>query len=136
TLSTGGFSTKNASVAYWNGQPIIQYISIVFMFLAGTNLVLSYFAVKGKVQEVFKDEEFKFYFKFIAAFTIIAALIIYFKTDPSLSSIEHPMVWGKAESAFRHSLLDRKSTRLNSSHVKISYAVFCLKKKKNNTDNI
>src|SRR5690606_17007903 len=28
------------------------------------------------------------------------------------------------------SLLDRKSTRLNSSHVKISYAVFCLKKKK------
>src|SRR5207302_11062202 len=27
-------------------------------------------------------------------------------------------------------LLDRKSTRLNSSHVKISYAVFCLKKKK------
>src|SRR5690606_40280019 len=31
-----------------------------------------------------------------------------------------------------HSLvLDRKSTRLNSSHVKISYAVFCLKKKKN-----
>src|SRR5690349_22691021 len=30
-------------------------------------------------------------------------------------------------------LLDRKSTRLNSSHVEISYAVFCLKKKKNNT---
>src|SRR5690554_7257900 len=29
--------------------------------------------------------------------------------------------------------LDRKSTRLNSSHVRISYAVFCLKKKKNNT---
>src|SRR5690554_7578047 len=28
-------------------------------------------------------------------------------------------------------LLDRKSTRLNSSHVRISYAVFCLKKKKN-----
>src|SRR5690606_3211601 len=35
--------------------------------------------------------------------------------------------WDKA----RHQLdLDRKSTRLNSSHVKISYAVFCLKKKK------
>src|SRR5690349_24040447 len=30
-------------------------------------------------------------------------------------------------------LLDRKSTRLNSSHVEISYAVFCLKKKKTNT---
>src|SRR5438034_6914577 len=30
-------------------------------------------------------------------------------------------------------LADRKSTRLNSSHTVISYAVFCLKKKKNNT---
>src|SRR3989337_3887854 len=30
-------------------------------------------------------------------------------------------------------LSDRKSTRLNSSHGSISYAVFCLKKKKNNT---
>src|SRR5207249_12246803 len=31
---------------------------------------------------------------------------------------------------------DRKSTRLNSSHVSISYAVFCLKKKKNNNHTI
>src|SRR3712207_9083338 len=30
-----------------------------------------------------------------------------------------------------HGLEDRKSTRLNSSHANISYAVFCLKKKKN-----
>src|SRR5690606_12803551 len=52
TLSTGGFSTKNASVAYWNDQPMIQYIIILFMFLAGTNFVLSYFAFKGKVQKV------------------------------------------------------------------------------------
>src|SRR5207302_6897321 len=33
-------------------------------------------------------------------------------------------------------LRDRKSTRLNSSHVKISYAVFCLKKKKKTTKTI
>src|SRR3989442_11909962 len=31
---------------------------------------------------------------------------------------------------------DRKSTRLNSSHVRISYAVFCLKKKKKKTHQI
>src|SRR5690606_39495464 len=31
---------------------------------------------------------------------------------------------------------ERKSTRLNSSHVKISYAVFCLKKKKNTSTTI
>src|SRR3712207_7191077 len=32
--------------------------------------------------------------------------------------------------------LDRKSTRLNSSHANISYAVFCLKKKKKSRDNV
>src|SRR5437868_11455722 len=41
---------------------------------------------------------------------------------------------GAAGRVDRHALprqeLDRKSTRLNSSHVSISYAVFCLKKKK------
>src|SRR5690349_23206150 len=36
----------------------------------------------------------------------------------------------RRSSSVRFGLLDRKSTRLNSSHVEISYAVFCLKKKK------
>src|SRR3712207_7457550 len=36
----------------------------------------------------------------------------------------------KATLRLRPRLLDRKSTRLNSSHANISYAVFCLKKKK------
>src|SRR5690554_7747946 len=34
-----------------------------------------------------------------------------------------------------HGFVDRKSTRLNSSHVRISYAVFCLKKKKKTQKN-
>src|SRR3712207_6954328 len=36
--------------------------------------------------------------------------------------------------AVPHQTADRKSTRLNSSHANISYAVFCLKKKKKNID--
>src|SRR5207302_8535361 len=42
---------------------------------------------------------------------------------------------GKITFRKRTTFEDRKSTRLNSSHVKISYAVFCLKKKKNNKNN-
>jgi len=104
TLSTGGFSTKNSSIAYWNHKPIIQYIIMIFMFLAGTNFVLSYFAFKGKVQKIIKDEEFKLYFKFIVTFTAVAALLIYFRADVSQSSIDHPQVLGEGESAFRHGL--------------------------------
>src|SRR3989442_3158758 len=38
--------------------------------------------------------------------------------------------WSQEHSRRPESAPDRKSTRLNSSHVRISYAVFCLKKKK------
>lgn len=104
TMATGGFSTKNASVAFWNDQPLIQYIIILFMFLAGTNFVISYFAFKGKIQKVLHNDEFRWYFRFIAGFTILVSLVIYFRADFSISSIDHPMVWGPAESAFRHAL--------------------------------
>ncbi len=103
TLSTGGFSTKNASIAYWNDTPLIQYIVIVFMFLAGTNFVMSYFAFTGKVQRVLKDEEFKVYSIFIISFTLISGCIVYLQANVPVSEY-HPMVLGAGESAFRHAL--------------------------------
>src|SRR6266511_4930910 len=48
------------------------------------------------------------------------------------SSAPAPRAWSRSSrrSSWRSGSTDRKSTRLNSSHVKISYAVFCLKNKK------
>lgn len=103
TLSTGGFSTKNASLAFWNDQPLIQYIVIFFMFLAGSNFVLSYFAFKGKVQKIIRDEEFKYYTAMIVIFTIIVGLVIFYKANVPITDY-HPMVLGNAESSFRHAL--------------------------------
>ena len=105
TLSTGGFSTKNVSISHWNDTPIIQYIIILFMFLAGTNFVLSYFAFKGRVSKIIQDEEFKLYFKFIIVFTLIVGGIIYTHSYLNDSiSINHPLVLGSAEGSFRHAL--------------------------------
>ena len=103
TLSTGGFSTKNASLAYWNDQPMIQYIVIVFMFLAGSNFVLSYFAFKGKLRRVLKDEEFRMYAIFIGLFTLISTLVIYTRANVPVTDY-HPMLYGVGESSFRHAL--------------------------------
>lgn len=104
TMATGGFSTKNASLAFWNDSPIIHYIIIFFMFLGGTNFVLIYYAFKGRFDKIFVNDEFKWYSYFIGGFTAIVALVIYFQADLGLSSIAHPQVWGEAESAFRHGL--------------------------------
>jgi trk system potassium uptake protein TrkH len=105
TVSTGGFSTKADSIAFYNGTPLIQYIIIFFMFVAGTNFVLTYFALKGKVQKVFQSEEFKYYLFGILGISTLVALIIIFFQDQNLESIlVHPEVYGKNESAFRHAL--------------------------------
>jgi trk system potassium uptake protein TrkH len=105
TMSTGGFSTKNSSIAFYNHLPMVQYIIILFMLIAGTNFVLTYFALKGKIQKVFQSEEFKYYLFGIIGVASIVTVIIYFFQDPSLqTSIAHPMVYGKAESAIRHGL--------------------------------
>ncbi len=124
TLSTGGFSTKNASLAYWNDNPIIQYIVIIFMLLAGSNFVLSYFAFKGKISKVLHDDEFKWYIIFIAGFTAISSLIVYLQADVSISSIDHPMVWGEGESAFRHSLFQVLTVITTTGFVSADYTMW------------
>ena len=94
TLSTGGFSTKNTSVAFWNDNPLIQYIIIFFMFLAGTNFVLSYYMFKGKFSKIIKDDEFKLYSYFILIFTIIAAILIFpFLPFSNLKILKHMLEW-------------------------------------------
>lgn len=124
TLSTGGFSTKNASVAYWNDKPLIQYIIIFFMMLAGTNFVLSYFAFKGKIQRILKDEEFRLYMVFVIGFSIIVASVMYFKADFSLSSIDHPMVLGRTESAIRHALFQVLAVITTTGFVTADYTLW------------
>lgn len=124
TLSTGGFSTKNASVAYWNDRPIIQYIIIFFMFLAGTNFVLSYFAFKRKFNKILRDEELVTYTLMIAAFTIIASLLIYFQADFSVSTISHPMVLGRFESSFRHALFQVLTVVTTTGFVSADYTTW------------
>jgi trk system potassium uptake protein TrkH len=124
TLSTGGFSTKNASVAYWNDKPMIQYIIIAFMFLAGTNFVLSYYAFKGKVQRALRDEELRWYFRFIVSFTIIVALIVYFRADFAISTIDHPLVWGKAEASFRHGLFQVLTVITTTGFISADYTLW------------
>ena len=102
TLSTGGFSTKNNSVAHWNNTPIIQYIITFFMLIAGTNFVLSYFAFTGKIRKIFRDQEFKFFMAFIGISTLIVTLVLYNNVDLTLSSFDHPQILGTLESSFRH----------------------------------
>jgi len=73
TMATGGFSTQNASIV--NHSIFIQYIIIIFMFLAGTNFTLHYFALHLKFRNIWKNEEFRYYFFFSLGITLLVSVI-------------------------------------------------------------
>jgi trk/ktr system potassium uptake protein len=75
TMATGGYSTKQASVAFWDSQ-YIRYVITLFMFLAGVNFSLSYFALKFKFSKIFRNEEFKSYIGLVVLFTIVITSVL------------------------------------------------------------
>lgn len=76
-ISTGGYSTKNASIAYWNSA-YIEYVISLFMLIGATNITLIYFCLNGNVKKLFRDEEFRWFFWFVwAMIGITTAWVLY-----------------------------------------------------------
>lgn len=74
TLATGGFSTRNASVGAFD-SPYIEWVIILFMFLAGVNFSLHYHALKGRVRGYFRNEEFRTYLLLTVGATALIVLL-------------------------------------------------------------
>lgn len=91
TISTGGFSTKQASIAYYN-SPYIEYVLSVFMFVSGINFMLLLLFFTRKFKKAIHDVELKWYFWSVVFFTVVIAVILY-----------HTQPMGPEE-AFRQSL--------------------------------
>ena len=76
TVAIGGFSTHDASMGYFQDQPIIEMIAIVFMLLAGTNFALHFVAIRRmNVNTYLHDAEFRTYLSVLA---IIAAITVFY----------------------------------------------------------
>lgn len=74
-LATGGFGTKNTSVIFFS--PYIQYVLILFMFLAGINFSLHFYAMNRRFKQVYKNEELRHYVYIISTATVIIAVALY-----------------------------------------------------------
>ncbi|MDD2963922.1 MAG: potassium transporter TrkG [Bacteroidales bacterium] len=75
TTATGGFSTRNGGMMEFS--PYIQYVTVVFMFLAGANFTLHYYLLKGKLKTIWSNDEFRFYlFLVLTATTFITIGLI------------------------------------------------------------
>jgi len=78
SMATGGFSTKNASISGYSGY--IQYIIIIFMFLAGMNFTLHYLALQGKIKQIWRSEEFRKYLYILVGVSLVITAFLIWKT--------------------------------------------------------
>lgn len=89
TIATGGFSTKQISVAYWEDSAYIQYVLSVFMLLAGANFAMYFFGYKRKFFKITQNEELRYYvFIMIGASIIIMLSLIDFSKTVNFAVIE------------------------------------------------
>ena len=75
-MSTGGFSTKQASIGYYQ-SPYIEYVISLFMFLSGVNYTLLLFLLRGRVRKVWIDRELRWYCVSLLVFTVIFTLLLF-----------------------------------------------------------
>lgn len=80
TLSTGGFSTRNDGLVSFN-TPYIKIVMTLFMFIAGTNMTLVYFGIKGNFKKITGNNEFVFYSLICLIFFLIGSFVLFFKND-------------------------------------------------------
>ena len=79
TMPTGGFSTKNASIGFYDNVGI-HYIMIFFMFIAGVNFSLHFRAISGDIKSYFRNSEFLTYFWLIALVTVALTFSLVIKS--------------------------------------------------------
>ncbi|MBW1865325.1 MAG: TrkH family potassium uptake protein [Deltaproteobacteria bacterium] len=76
TMPTGGFSTKNASIAYYNNA-YFDTVFILFMLMAGINFSLHYQMLKGKPLAMWRDAEGRFFLSFSLLLALLVSWNIY-----------------------------------------------------------
>lgn len=111
TIATGGFSTKNASIAAFDSA-YIEWVITVFMFVSGTNFTLHFALLKGQFR-YFKDDEFVFYLvSFLIASGIVTASILFLSPSAGL------------ETAVRHAAFSLASIMSSTGFITADFALW------------
>lgn len=96
TIATGGFSTHQASIGYFQSN-YIECVCIVFMLLSGINFAMYHFLFNGRFDIIKRNEELRWYLVAILLFTLLFIMRFFFAprfdlmTDEQLAS--HPQSW-------------------------------------------
>jgi trk system potassium uptake protein TrkH len=92
TMATGGFSTRNASIAAFD-SPAIHWILVFFMVMAGTNFALHYRAWRAP-RAYFRDFEWRVYAGILVVAVVVVTPILVFR-------VGYDAEWGLRSAAFQ-----------------------------------
>ena len=90
TTATGGFSTRTASIAYYN-SPYIEYVAAVFMFLSSLNFGMFYYAIIRRWDIIRSNEELNAFVKIVLTAVVVFVLLFNFASHASESLHTLPM---------------------------------------------
>ena len=83
-MATGGFSTKDTSVAWYNSA-YIEGVLVVFMIMAGMNFTLHYKLLTGDFKTMYRDTEARFFLGTILVATVLITLDLSFNVMTDLA---------------------------------------------------
>jgi trk system potassium uptake protein len=119
TLPTGGFSPRNASVAHFDSR-FIQYVIILFMYLAGVNFVLHLRAVTGRAGAYAHSTEWRFFTAVLAGATLLVLVQVALSgTGPGAGAATRSLA--ALEADFRASLFQVVSVATTTGYVTEDY---------------
>ena len=96
TIATGGFSTHQASIGYFQSN-YIEWVCSFFMLLSGINFAMYHFLFNRRFDVIKRNEELRWYLLAILGFTLLFMFRFYFAphfntiTEEQLAS--HPQTW-------------------------------------------
>jgi len=112
TVATGGFSTKNSSIGFYQ-SPYIETVVTMFMLLAATNFSLHYAALRGRFRDYFHNEELRF---FLGAYVVVVVAV-------TLSTVGESF-GGDIVSAFRYSAFNVASIMSCTGYATSDFAIW------------
>jgi len=98
TLGTGGFSTRNDSIAGFHSA-YVDWVLIVFMWLASTNFSLHWAVITGKPGRLLRNPEWRFYTALMAVVAALFAALAWTSTDVSFGTAVREGVFTAAATA-------------------------------------
>ena len=96
TIATGGFSTHQASIGYFQSN-YIEWVCVLFMLLSGINFAMYHFLFNGRFDVIRRNEELRWYLLAILGFTLLFVGRFYFaphfRTITEVQLASHPQTW-------------------------------------------